>query len=68
MKRANYKQFIADAYHCSETWGEPIAEDDMRINLIEWNKDTDKSEYCPPVSLFRECAAYWNKLCASYPN
>lgn len=68
MKRANYKQFIADVYHCSDSWGETVTEDDMRINLIEWNNETDNDEYCPSVSLFRECAAYWNELCVAYPN
>ena len=68
MKTNNYKQFIADVYHCSGTWGESITENEMRTNLTEWNKAKAKGEYCPSVSLFKKCAAYWNKLCVLYPN
>ena len=62
-----YMQYIADCYHCSDIWGEKMTVEDMRINLIEWNKDTDPGDYCPDPSLAEECAHYWNHLCDMFP-
>lgn len=62
-----YMQYIADCYHCSECWGEKLTVEDMRTNLIEWNKDTDPGDYCPDPSLAEECANYWNQLCDLFP-
>ena len=64
----NAKQFIADMYHCSESWGQKISEDDMLLGLIEWNNEKNTEDYCPAPSLYKECAAYWNELCDAYPN
>lgn len=63
-----YRQYIADLYHCSDCWGQKVTEDEMRTNLEEWNKETDPEEYVPAPYLFRQCAAYWNELCDAYPN
>ena len=65
--RNNYKQFIADIYHCADMWGKKVTEDEMLYNLTEWNKETEKGEYCPKISLYRQCAAYWNQLAELYP-
>ena len=62
-----YIQYIADCYHCSDCWGEKMTVDDMRISLIEWNKEKDPGDYCPDPSLARECADYWNHLCDMFP-
>lgn len=64
----NYKQWIADIYHCSDSWGQKMTHDEMLINIIEWNKQTDGSEYCPTPELYKECAEYWNYLCDAYQN
>lgn len=62
-----YIQYIADSYHCSDCWGEKMTVDDMRISLIEWNKEKNPEDYCPDPSLARECADYWNHLCDMFP-
>ena len=62
------KQYIADVYHCSESWGEKVTVSEMIVNLTEWNNATDTGEYCPPVSLAPVLAIYWNELCDIYPN
>ena len=64
----NALQYIADVYHCSGEWGTTMTEEDMYISMVEWNKEKDPDDYGPDPSLFRECAAYWNKLCELYPN
>lgn len=64
---AEAEQFIADMYHCSDTWGEKTTEENMRVTLVEL-QDLYPDDYCPSPSLFRECAAYWNQLCDQYPN
>ena len=64
----NYKQYIADVYHCSECFGEKMTEEDMRINLIEWNREADPGDYVPDPALYKQCAAYWNELCERFPN
>lgn len=64
----NAKQFIADMYHCSESWGQKISEDDMLLGLIEWNNEKNPEDYCPAPDLYKECAAYWNELCDAYPS
>lgn len=66
--RNDYRQWIADVYHCSECWGETMTEDDMRITLTEAAREKDPDDYSPDPSLAAECAAYWNELCDLYPN
>lgn len=63
----DYRQWIADVYHCSEIWGETMTEDDMLVLLQEHMKEKDPDDYSPDPSLYRECAAYWNYLCDMYP-
>lgn len=63
-----YIQYIANCYHCSDCWGEKMTVDDMRISLIEWNKEKNPEDYCPHPSLAKQCADYWNHLCDLYPN
>ena len=64
----DYKQYIADVYHCSGIWGQKMTEEEMHINLVEWKKDTCPDEYSPSPHLFKECCEYWNQLCDAYPN
>jgi hypothetical protein len=64
---SNLKQYIADIYHCSDSWGIKMTDDDMYLSLIEWNKETEPGEYCPEPYQYKECAMYWNKLCDLYP-
>lgn len=61
-------QWIADVYHCSDCWGQTMTEEDMFIELTEAQKEKFPDDYSPDPSLAAECAAYWNKLCAMYPN
>ena len=62
------KQWLADVYHCCETWGEKETSKTMFIMLAEHMKQKDPENFSPHPSLCRECAAYWNKLCDAYPN
>ena len=63
----DYKQYIADIYHCSDCWGCTMTTEEMYINLIEWRQETDTDEYCPEPSMAALCAEYWNELCNLYP-
>ena len=65
---SNYKQYIADIYHCSCEWGIKITDDEMYMNLVEWGKEISNDLSVPDPSLYKKCAAYWNKLCDMYPN
>lgn len=62
------KQWIADVFHCENSWGEVQTDDDMFIMLTETMKEKDPDDYSPSPSLAHECAAYWNELCAIYAN
>ena len=62
------RQYIADSYHCSGTWGQKVTAEDMKTNLEQWQLETDPEEYCPPIELYIICASYWNELCDMYPN
>lgn len=61
-------QWVADVYHCSDCWGQTMTEEDMRETLIEHQKEKFPDEYSPDPAMAAECAAYWNELCAMYPN
>ena len=65
---SKYKQWVADVYHCSGEWGQKMTPEDMRVTLEETRLQCWEGDYVPPVSLYRECAAYWNQLCELYPN
>ena len=62
------EQWIADVYHCSDCWGQTMSDDDMLILLTEHQSEKDPDDYSPDPSMYKECAAYWNKLCVAYPN
>ena len=64
----DYRQWIADVYHCSDCWGQTMSEEDMLYELTETIRQKDPDDYSPDPYLYRECAAYWNELCALYPN
>lgn len=64
----DYRQWIADYYHCSETWGQKMTEGEMLLQLVETRRETDPSEYVPDITLYRECCEYWNQLCDAYPS
>lgn len=69
MENTNdYRQWIADVYHCSDCWGQKETVDGMRIMLEETMKEKDPDDYSPDPSQATECAAYWNHLCDLYPN
>lgn len=63
----DYKQFVADLYHCSETWGTIMTVKDMYILLSEYIKTKEPDEYCPKLEQAKQCAIYWNKLAKLYP-
>lgn len=67
-KKGDWKQWIADVYHCSECWGQKMTDDEMFLDLTENMKQKDPDDYSPDPSLYKECAAYWNELCDAYPN
>jgi hypothetical protein len=64
----DYKQWVADSYHCSGTWGQKMTELEMLIELAETRRQTDPGEYVPDITLYRECCEYWNQLCDAYRN
>ena len=64
----NARQYIADVYHCSDTWGQKMTEDEMKANLEQWQQETDPEDGCPVPELYKECTRYWNELCDMYPN
>jgi len=66
--RNDYRQWIADVYHCSDCWGEKMTMEDMHIMLSEHTLEKDPDDYSPDPSLAAECAACWNELCELYPN
>lgn len=65
MVKDDYKQFIADLYHCSEIWGQKTTEEYMRIDIESWKKEF---EDCPKHMPVKKCTEYWNYLCDMYPN
>ena len=66
--RGDYKQWVADTYHCSDCWGCKTTEEEMLLDLVETRKQADFDDYVPDPTLYKECAAYWNELCDAYPN
>lgn len=68
IRDSNYKQWIADCYHCSDIWGQKQTDMEMYIELMETQLQKFPDDYSPSPYLFRECAAYWNKLSIAYPN
>ena len=66
--RNDYRQWIADVYHCSDCWGEKMTAEDMRITLTEHAREKDPDDYSPDPSMYHECAEFWNELCDLYPN
>lgn len=64
----DYKQWIADLYHCSDCWGQKMTTEEMELDLIESRREADPDDYVPDPSMASECAAYWNELCDLYPN
>ena len=64
----DWKQWIADVYHCSDPWGQTMTAEDMRIMLEEIQNQKDANDYSPDPSLAADCAAYWNDLCMRHPN
>ena len=71
MKKAglsgDYKQWIADSYHCSECWGQKMTYEEMLLELAESRRQADPDDYVPDIMLYKECAEYWNELCDRYP-
>ena len=63
----NYKQWVADVYHCSDVWGTKVTDEEMKTLLEESHIQAGTGDYVPEVSLYKQCAAYWNKLCDLYP-
>lgn len=59
----NYKQWVADVYHCSDVWGTKVTDEEMKILLEESHIQVGTGEYVPDVSLYQKCATYWNRLC-----
>ena len=68
MENNDYRQWIADVYHCSESWGQRMTDSDMYVLLVESTKQKDPGDYSPDPYLYHECAEYWNELCEVYPN
>lgn len=64
----DWQQWVADVYHCSECWGCKQTNFSMFVELMETMMQKDRDDYSPHPSLAAECAAYWNELCAMYPN
>lgn len=63
----DWKQWIADVYHCSECWGGKQTVKEMFIMLCECQKEKFPDDYSPSPKLARQCTAYWNSLCDAYP-
>lgn len=63
----DWKQWIADAYHCSDCWGQKMTDEEMLIDLAESRRQSDPDVFVPDIMLYKECAAYWNELCDAYP-
>lgn len=66
MFNNDYRQFIADIYHCSNCWGCKQTTAEMRVNLEQWWQEIDQDDYCPDPSQAAACAEYWNHLCDIY--
>lgn len=64
----NFRQWIADVYHCSEAWGQETTADEMKTMLSETRAQSDPADYVPDTSLSAACAEYWNHLCKAYPD
>ena len=63
----DFRQWIADVYHCSDCWGEKMTTEEMELLLTEHMKEKDPEEYSPAPFLAGLCAEYWNELCELYP-
>ena len=64
----DWRQWIADVYHCSECWGQKTTELEMLMDLAESRRQADPEDFVPDITLYKECAAYWNELAEAYPN
>lgn len=60
----DFRQWVADMYHCSECWGERTTVHDFRYNMRNWIADSIEVPQFVPVSA---AVAYWNRLCELYP-
>ena len=67
-KSGDWRQWIADVYHCSECWGQKTTELEMLLELAESRRQADPDDFVPDITLYQECAAYWNELADAYPN
>lgn len=63
-----WKQWVADVYHCSETWGQRMTEDEMKTMLEEHMKEKFPEDYSPDPAMYKACTTYWNELCDMYQN
>ena len=66
-RSGDFKQWISDFYHNSGMWGQKITAEEMLFFLAETRRQTEPDEYVPDISLYLECAVYWNELCVKYP-
>lgn len=64
----DWRQWVADVYHCSDCWGQKMTDEEMLLDLAETRRQADPDDYVPDIMLYRECAAYWNELCEMYPD
>lgn len=67
-KLGDYQQWVADTYHCSGCWGQKMTDEEMLLNLAETRRQSDPDDYVPDITLYKECAEYWNALCDRHPN
>ena len=67
-RSGDWKQWVADVYHCSGCWGQKMTDEEMLLDLAETRRQADPDDYVPDIMLYHECATYWNSLCDVHPN
>ena len=61
----DFRQWLADLYHCCEEWGMRYAVSEFRHTVRQWIAEGMEVPESVPVSA---AVRYWNRLADIYPN
>ena len=61
----DFRQWLADLYHCCEEWGMRYTVSEFRYTVRQWAAECAELPEFVPVSA---AVRYWNQLADIYPN
>ena len=61
----DFRQWLADLYHCCESWGMKYTVEEFRYTLRQWIAEGVEIPESVPISA---SVCYWNRLADAYPN